>query len=202
MRLYIKLKNIFIFINKKQKKMKDIILENDRVRLESITQISDGAKVADIILNEPDLLTYSPSMVRNQTELNAYFEMALAEKAAGVGLPFLIFDKIKNQYAGSTRFGNISLKDQRLEIGWTWIGKAFQGTGLNQKCKSLLLQYAFETLQCERVELKADARNWQSRKAMEKIGAKYEGCLRSHTLMPDGWRRDTVYYSILRAEYF
>lgn len=182
--------------------MKDIILENDRVRLESITQISDGAKVADIILNEPDLLTYSPSMVRNQTELNAYFEMALAEKAAGVGLPFLIFDKIKNQYAGSTRFGNISLKDQRLEIGWTWIGKAFQGTGLNQKCKSLLLQYAFETLQCERVELKADARNWQSRKAMEKIGAKYEGCLRSHTLMPDGWRRDTVYYSILRAEYF
>jgi RimJ/RimL family protein N-acetyltransferase len=180
--------------------MKDFILENDRVRLEPITQISDCEKVVNIIFNEPDLLIYSPLMIRNQGELEQYFETALAEKTAKVSFPFLIFDKTKNQYAGSTRFGNISLQNQRVEIGWTWIGKTFQGTGLNQNCKSLMLEYAFETLHCERVELKADARNLQSRKAMEKIGAKYEGCLRSHTLMSDGFRRDTVYYSILRGE--
>jgi RimJ/RimL family protein N-acetyltransferase len=181
--------------------MKDFILENDRVRLEPIIQISDCEKVANIILNEPELLIYSPSMIRNQAELEQYFETALAEKSAKVSFPFLIFNKMKNQYAGSTRFGNISLQNQRLEIGWTWIGKAFQGTGLNQNCKTLMLNYAFETLNCERVELKADARNLQSRKAMEKIEAKYEGCLRSHMLMSDGFRRDTVYYSILKSEW-
>ena len=180
---------------------KNTTLENARVRLEPITSISDCEKVADIALTELDLLRYSPSGIGTKTELEQYFKTALEAKAAQTAFPFLIFDKVANRYAGSTRFGNISLVNQRLEIGWTWMGKAFQGTGLNQHIKALMLEYAFETLKCERVELKADARNLQSCRAMEKIGAKYEGCLRSHTLMQNGFRRDTVYYSILKSEW-
>src|SRR5690606_4403529 len=97
--------------------------------------------------------------------------------------------------------GSISLKDLRLEIGWTWIDRATQGSGLNKHCKYLLLSYAFENLGIQRIEFKTDSRNIQSRKAIEKIGGVYEGLLRNHTLLPDGYRRDTVYYSILKAEW-
>lgn len=178
-----------------------IILENTRVRLEPVLSANDCEKVASIALTETELLKYSPSSIHTKYDLLQYFEIALKAKQQGTVYPFLIFDKSQKKYAGSTRFGNISLQNQRLEIGWTWLGKAFQGTGLNQNIKSLMLSYAFNDLNCERVEFKADGRNIQSRRAMEKIGATYEGCLRSHTLMKDGFRRDTVYYSILREEF-
>jgi RimJ/RimL family protein N-acetyltransferase len=105
------------------------------------------------------------------------------------------------EYAGSTSFANVSNRDKRLEIGWTWIGKKFQKTGLNRNGKLLMLQYAFETLQFERVELKTDERNMASRTAIEKIGGKFEGILRSHMVVKDGFRRNTVYYSILSKEW-
>ncbi len=178
-----------------------MLLENERVRLEPIMCVEDCEKVAHIALNEPELLKYSPSGVYTQDLLQNYFKTALEEKSKGLSYPFLIFDKLKKEYAGSTRFANISKNDQRLEIGYTWLGKDFQGTGLNQNCKSLLLEYAFKTLKIQRVEFRADSRNLKSRRAMEKIGAVYEGCLRSHTVMEDGFRRDTVYYSILAEEY-
>ena len=100
-----------------------------------------------------------------------------------------------------TSFGNISTKDRRLEIGWTWIDKESQGTGLNKYCKHLMLSHAFEKLIMQRVEFKTDNRNNQSKKAIEKIGGTFEGILRSHTLMLDGYRRDTAYYSILKNEW-
>jgi RimJ/RimL family protein N-acetyltransferase len=114
---------------------------------------------------------------------------------------FAIFDKEIEKYAGSTSFGNISNSDQRLEIGWTWIGKEFQRTGLNRNCKFLLLQYCFKILEFERVEFKTDSRNLQSRKAIEEIGGTLEGEFRSHSIMSDGHRRNTVYYSILKNEW-
>ena len=83
----------------------------------------------------------------------------------------------------------------------TWFGKSFQRTGLNRNVKFLMLRYAFEALRFERVELKTDERNQQSRLAIEKIGGRFEGILRSHVLMPDGFRRNTVYYSILKSEW-
>lgn len=180
---------------------KTIVLENQRVRLEPVLSANDCEKVVNIALYELDLLTYSPSDISTKFNLLQYFETALIAKKNGSAYPFLIFDKAENAYAGSTRFGNIALQHNRLEIGWTWIGKRFQGTGLNQNMKSLMLNYAFNDLNCERVEFKADSRNLQSRKAMEKIGATLEGCLRKHTLMKDGFRRDTVYYSILKDEF-
>ncbi|MEO9238417.1 MAG: GNAT family protein, partial [Jatrophihabitantaceae bacterium] len=91
--------------------------------------------------------------------------------------------------------------DQRLEIGWSWLGRDFQGAGINRWAKFLLLQHAFEQLAAERVEFKTDQLNLQARKALRNIGAVEEGVLRSFNPMPDGRRRDAVYYSVLRAEW-
>lgn len=179
---------------------KNIVLENDRAKLAPL-QPEHFPLLLPIALNNVGLLQYSPSLIDTEGEFEKYFATALSVKSNQTRHPFIIFDKLKNEYAGSTSFGNISNDDQRIEIGWTWIGRNFQGTGLNKNCKFLLLKYAFEELDFMRVELKTDARNKQSRRAIEKIGAKYEGCLRSHTLMSDGFRRDTVYYSILKNEW-
>ena len=176
------------------------ILENERTRLTPLT-LEDAPKLHPIALVEKDLLRLSPSSIHTEALLIKYMETAFQAKQNGIRYPFLIFDKQKQQYAGSTSFGNISNPNARIEIGWTWIGKNFQRTGLNRANKFLMLQYAFETLGFERVELKTDGRNIQSRTAMEKIGATFEGALRSHTVMSDGYRRDTFYYSILKVEW-
>ena len=130
-----------------------------------------------------------------------YFENSFDEKTHLLRYPFAIYDKSTGTYAGSTSYGNISNRDKRLEIGWTWIGSEFQRTGLNRHCKYNLLQYAFEKLEFERVELKTDDRNEQSKNAIMAIGGKFEGILRSHTIMFDGYRRDTTYYGILKGEW-
>ncbi len=177
-----------------------IILENERTRLTPL-QLEEAPKLHHIALVEKDLLGLSPSSIHTEELLEKYIETALQAKAKHIRYPFLIFDKQQQQYAGSTSFGNISNPNARIEIGWTWIGTNFQRTGLNRANKFLMLQYAFETLGFERVELKTDGRNLQSRTAMEKIGATPEGILRSHTVMSDGYRRDTHYYSILKSEW-
>ena len=177
-----------------------ITLENKKVRLEPLEQYH-FEKLLPIALKYPDLLKYSPSPFGSKTGLQQYFDDASAGRLAQTRTAFAIFDKQKNEYAGSTSFGNISPKDKRLEIGWTWLDERFQGTGLNNNCKFLMLQYAFEQFEAERVEFRSDSRNAKSRRAIEKLGAKYEGELRSHLLMNDGYRRNTVYYSILKAEW-
>ena len=96
---------------------------------------------------------------------------------------------------------NVSNTDDRLEIGATWIDKKYHGSGLYRQCKLLLLQYVFEDLGAHRVAFSTDERNIRSRKAIEKIGGKFEGILREHTLMYDGYRRNTCCYSILKQEW-
>ncbi|MEM1137497.1 MAG: GNAT family protein [Bacteroidota bacterium] len=179
---------------------KAIALEDNRVKLSPLIW-EHFDEMLPISLKNPALLQYSPSKFGTKESLKAYFQSAFDLKQKQLRYSFAIFDKMKNSYAGSTSFGNISNKDLRIEIGWTWLGKDFQRTGLNRHCKFLLLQYVFEGLMFERVELKTDSRNEQSRKAIEAIGGKYEGELRSHTLMPNGFRRNTVYYSILKDEW-
>ncbi len=177
-----------------------IILEDDRTRLEPLDwrHLDSLLPIAE---KHPDLLRYSPSLFGTEEALKAYFEAAIAQRNEQVRYPFVIYDKAVGEYAGSTSYGNISAANQRLEIGWTWLAIDRQRTGLNRHNKFLMLQYAFEVLACERVELKTDSRNEQSRRAIEAIGATYEGTLRSHFLMNDGYRRDSVYYSILKAEW-
>jgi len=92
-------------------------------------------------------------------------------------------------------------KDRGLEIGGTWYGTEFQRTAVNTECKYLLLKHAFETLGCIRVQLKTDSRNERSQKAIERIGAIREGILRNHMILPDGYIRDSVFYSILDSEW-
>ena len=95
----------------------------------------------------------------------------------------------------------INYKNKLLHIGWTWIGREFQGTGLNVNMKFLMLQYAFETLEFDKVEFRIDERNTKSRKAVEKLGATLEGVLRKDTLMLDGFKRSTCCYGILNEEW-
>lgn len=177
-----------------------IELENDHVKLDPL-EWKHFELMLPIALESPDLLQFSPSGFGTENLLEEYFHSALSQKQEGLRYPFAIYDKLKGCYAGSTSYGNISSRDLRLEIGWTWIRKGCQGTGLNRQCKFLLLGYVFDNLGFERVEFKTDSRNVQSRKAIEGIGGKFEGELRSHTLMPDGFRRNTVYYSILKSEW-
>ena len=126
---------------------------------------------------------------------------ALAEEAAGTQIPFAIIDARSGKAAGSTRYLEIRRAHLGLEIGWTWLGPAYQRTGINTECKYLLLSHAFEALAAMRVQLKTDRRNVQSRRAIERIGGVLEGTLRSHMSMWNGDVRDSVYYSILREEW-
>ena len=178
----------------------EIILENERVLLRPLA-LNDDEHLLSVALSDNTLLQYSPAPVYSETLLQQYIADALTEREKKQRYPFIIFDKSTAAHAGSTSFLNISNKDKRLEIGGTWLGKPFQKTGLNRNIKWLMLNYAFEQLQFERVEFKTDERNIQSRTAIEKIGGTFEGILRSHTVMHDGFRRNTVYYSILRNEW-
>lgn len=178
----------------------EISLENSRALLRQL-QVADIDNLRGIAIIEKDLLQFSPMPIYSEDLLKSYIEKAIQEQKNKSRYYFTIFDKKKKAYAGSTSFLNISNVDNRVEIGATFIGREFQQTGLNRNCKYLLLNFAFGELGAERVELKTDERNAVSRKAIEKIGGKFEGILRSHTLMYDGFRRNTVYYSILKEEW-
>lgn len=177
----------------------DIILETEHVLLRPF-QASDLDQLETIALDE-EIWRFMITRVSNKQELEIWAQVASADRKNRQRYTFVIVDKVTGKLVGSTAYGNISARDQRLEIGWTWLSKKARGSGMNRHCKFLLLSYAFDELHYERVELKTDALNLRSRQAMRKIGATEEGILRSHTLMHDGRRRDTIYYSILRPEW-
>lgn len=144
---------------------------------------------------------FYPTMISNEAELQQFMNDALKGRETQTRVTFTAIFKPTGEIAGSTSYGNISPRDQRLEIGWTWVGTKFQRSGLNRANKFLLLQYAFDELNYIRVEFKTDVLNQQARKALLGIGCTEEGILRSHTLMNYGRRRDTIYYSILQNEW-
>ncbi len=116
-------------------------------------------------------------------------------------LPFTIIDKQSNRIAGTTRYLNIDYDNHRLEIGHTWIAESFRRTGINTESKFLMLQHAFERLNCIAVEIRTDVLNEVSRKAIERLGAKQDGILRNHKIMRNARIRDTVSYSIIKSEW-
>lgn len=130
----------------------------------------------------------------------AWMEDALAESAAGREGAFTVLDRESGIPVGSTRYLSLRPEHAGLEIGWTWLGRPWWRTGRNVETKLLLLSRAFETLGCERVELKCDARNARSRAAMEALPATFEGIHRRHRRLPDGWR-DTARYSVIAPEW-
>ncbi|WP_411894934.1 GNAT family N-acetyltransferase [Winogradskyella sp. A2] len=175
------------------------ILENERVKL-SLLDLSNYSYLIDIA-EEENLIYYSPSDISTPEKLRDYVEFAVNGYYNNSIIPFIVFDKLKNEFAGSTRFGFINHKNKVLHIGWTWIGKRFQCTGLNKNMKFLMLQFAFENMNFEKVEFRIDERNTKSRRAVEKIGATLEGVLRQDTVMKDGFRRSTCCYGILKEEW-
>lgn len=175
------------------------ILENDRAKL-TLLDLSNYDLVAEIA-QEKDLIQYSPSDISTTEKLSDYVKIAVDGFYHRSTIPFLIYDKQKESYAGSTRFGLIDWHNKVLHIGWTWIGREFQGTGLNTAVKDLMLNYAFNDLGFEKVEFRIDERNLRSRRAVEKLGARFEGILRSNTIMMDGFRRSTCCYGILINEW-
>jgi len=116
-------------------------------------------------------------------------------------LPFAVIHLESGRVAGATRYLNMTPEHRGLEIGGTWYGLEFQRTAVNTECKYLLLGYAFETLDCIRVQFKTDLRNVRSQRAIERIGAKHEGVLRNHMILPDGRYRDSVYFSLIDKEW-
>ena len=176
-----------------------LIMENERAKLTPLT-IEDYADL-DTIAYHPDLWKLGMSNISSPTHLQEYMENAIQEKQNKLSYPFKIFDKQTNAVAGSTRYGNISFTHKRLEIGWTWLHPNFHGTGLNKACKQLLLSFAFETLGFNRVEIKTDVLNQQSRKAILKLGAKEEGIFRKHQVTAEGRVRDSIYFSIINDEW-
>jgi RimJ/RimL family protein N-acetyltransferase len=150
---------------------------------------------------DPEIWRLTVAVVRTPEEMRSYMESALRLQAERSSLPFVTIERSSGRIVGSTRFGNYDPLNRRIEIGWTWLAGAWQRTATNTEAKYLMLTHAFERLGCVRVELKTDVLNLPSRKAMTRIGAKEEGILRKHTLMWTGRYRDTVFYSILDAEW-
>lgn len=179
----------------------NFILENNFVLLRPLAE-TDIKHLAHFVTDEPEIWKYSLVPVSNPAELQRYISQAITNRTAEKEYPFIVYDKIKNKYAGSTRFYDIQLAYQSLQLGYTWYGKDFRGTHVNKNCKLLLLEYAFETLKMERVEFRADNRNEQSKAAMKRIGCVVEGVLRNHLPANEGGRRDSIVLSILKNEWF
>ena len=174
-------------------------LEDSRVKL-SLLDLNNYEHLIAIAQQE-NLVQYSPSKIDTPKDLKSYVQTALDGFYHSTILPFIVYDKQKQAYAGCTRFGNIDSHNKKLEIGWTWIGHEFQGSGLNSHMKFLMLQYAFEELKFDKVSFRVDERNIRSRKAIEKLGATLEGTIKRDMLMLDGFKRNTCLYGILNEEW-
>jgi N-acetyltransferase len=150
---------------------------------------------------QPGVWDYMPTAIERLDQMERFVESALAARAAGTENPFVIVDQETGQVVGSTRYLDIAHTHRNLEIGFTWLAPQVWRTRINTECKYLLLRHAFETLNMIRVQFKTDARNVRSQNAIERIGGVREGVLRSHRIMPDGYLRDSVYFSILAPEW-
>ena len=141
------------------------------------------------------------TIVPNNDGMREYIEAALHGLANEKELPFVIISKALNRVVGTTRFYEIEKRDRRAAIGYTWLAASAQRTPINTEAKLLLLTHAFEVWQCVRVELITDILNEQSRNAILRLGAKQEGILRNHMIMPDRRVRDSVVFSIINSEW-
>ena len=176
------------------------VLENERVLLRPL-QENDFDNLLLFSLNEPDIWKFGLVTAAGEANLRNYINTAVKNLHDKKEYPFIVFDKIANRYAGSTRFYDIQQPWLTTQLGYTWYGKDFQQTGLNRHCKLLLLTYVFEEWGLERLEFRADANNAKSIAAMKAIGCVEEGILRNHMPTASGGRRDSIVLSILKSEW-
>jgi N-acetyltransferase len=176
-----------------------VVLEGNLVRLEPLT-LAHLSPLCEVGLDE-ELWKLTTVLIRTPVDMKKYIATAMEDFAKGKALPFVIIAKASGQVVGSTRFGNIDTNHRRVEIGWTWVARQWQRTLINTEAKYLLLSHAFDTLGCIRVEFKTDSTNIRSRNALARIGAKEEGVMRNHMIVPGGRIRHSVYFSIVDSEW-
>ncbi|AVK82388.1 GNAT family N-acetyltransferase [Lysinibacillus sp. B2A1] len=176
-----------------------IALENETVLLRPLDKV-DVQGILEAV-NFPEIWLHMSTAMENIEDVNGFVDNALAIKEKKTEFPFVIVDKESGQIIGSTRFMDIDDKHKRLEIGTTWLIPAYWRTAINTNCKYLLLQYCFEILNFQRVQIKTDHENYRSQKAIERIGAIKEGVLRNHMIRKDGTIRHTVMYSITKEDW-
>jgi len=180
--------------------LEPVVLEGAQVRLEPLSR-AHVPELSEVGL-DPEIWRWNPRPpVATPEGMAAYVEAALRQQAAGLALPFVTRHRASGRVVGSTRFHRHDLEQPRLEIGYTWIAPSWQRTGVNTEAKYLMLRHAFEQLGCVRVELKTDALNARSRAAIAGLGAKEEGILRAHMRASNGRLRDSVYFSVIAAEW-
>jgi RimJ/RimL family protein N-acetyltransferase len=177
-----------------------VTLQGRLVRLEPLAE----THVPDLVEagQDDEIWRLMPfGLVRSPEQMTSFVREALARQARGDDLPFAVIDRGTGRAIGSTRYLEIRRPHRGLEIGGTWYAVAHQRTGVNTECKYLLLRHAFEALGCVRVQFKTDLRNERSQKAIERVGGVREGVLRKHVVMPDGYLRSSVVYSIVEEEW-
>lgn len=180
--------------------VKPVVLTGRHVRLEPMTE-AHVPGLAEMGIGQPfwDFMVYGK--INSVEDMRNWVRDVLGRAEKGTDLPFAAIHLESGRVAGATRYLNIMPNDRGLEVGGTWYGPEFQRTVVNTECKYLLFRHAFETLGCIRLQLKTDSRNERSQKAIERIGAVKEGVLRNHMILPDGYFRHSVYYSILDTEW-
>lgn len=187
-------------VNSTRMKLEPVTLEGREVRLEPITErhVNDLA----IVGLEEEIWRYMRYGKMQTTEqLTDWVRELLELQEQGTDLPFAVIYKKTGAAVGCTRYLNIDTLERSLEIGGTWYGLDYQGTLVNTDCKYLLMKHAFEVLGAVRVWFKTDSRNQRSQRAIERLGAVREGVLRNHMILPDGYIRDSVVYSVLPNEW-
>lgn len=179
--------------------VRPVTLVGEFVRLEPMT-LGHLDGLCDVGL-EPELWELQPKFIKTRTDMFGYIEFALGEQAKGNALPFVTIEKSTGKVVGSTRFFEIDAANLRCEIGWTWIAPQWQRTAVNTEAKLLMLGHAFDVWKCNRVQLKTDVLNTQSRNAILRLGAKEEGIFRQHVVCESGRLRDSIYFSIIDSEW-
>jgi RimJ/RimL family protein N-acetyltransferase len=180
-------------------KIEPVTLEGEKVRIAPL-KFEHLESLCAVGLDER-LWRWTLTTIKNIDDMQRYIETALEEQRRGISLPFVTIEKSSNKIVGSTRFANIDANNRRAEIGWTWVHPDWQRTFVNTEAKLLMLSHAFENWKCIRVELKTDALNEKSRRAILRLGAKQEGIFRQHMITETGRFRDTAYFSILDSEW-
>ena len=176
-----------------------VTLEGHGIRLEPLTGAHRNGLAA--AASDGRLWELWFTSVPQPDQVDAYIATALDGQQAGHMLPWVVRDLASDTIVGTTRYHDIVAPINRVEIGWTWYAARCQRTNVNTTCKLLLLEHAFDTLECDVVGLRTDNFNFRSQRAIEGIGAKKDGVLRHHQARRDGTVRDSVMYSILASEW-
>lgn len=174
-------------------------LQNDRVLLLPFEH-ARNKELKDIIFKK-EIWKFMGMKMQTESDFENYLTNTLSDKNKGNCYPFIIIDKTTDTVAGSTRYGYLNEASQKCEIGWTWYGTDFHGTGLNKACKYELLKFGFEQIGFRRIQFSADQENIRSQRAIEKLGATKEGVFRNNYIDADGQSRNDVYYSIIQEEW-